>query len=215
MKVVETDFLVIGSGLAGLTYALNVASHGTVSLLTKKNRTDANSTWAQGGIAGVLSEDDSFELHAQDTLIAGAGLCNEAAVEILVTEGPERIRDLIKLGASFNTESREDGSKVLSLGREGGHSRNRIVHTADYTGWECEKTLLETVRATPQITVLEHYFVTDLVVNRNHNGNSCSGAYAVNVENGELVGFRAHATLLATGGCGRPVSACTLRWACV
>src|SRR5579883_137969 len=128
---VEVDFLVIGSGLAGLTYALNVAQRGSVALLTKKTRADANSSWAQGGIAGVLSEEDSFELHKQDTLIAGAGLCHEDAVEVLVREGPERIRDLIRMGARFNYERDESGHEVLSLGREGGHSRNRIVHTAD------------------------------------------------------------------------------------
>jgi aspartate oxidase len=142
----DADFLVIGSGLAGLTYALTMASHGTVILLTKKTRTDANSSWAQGGIAGVLADDDSFELHKQDTLVAGAGLCHPDAVEVLVREGPERIRELIALGAHFNTEIDESGAVVLSLGREGGHSRNRIVHTADYTGWECERTLVEAVR---------------------------------------------------------------------
>ncbi|HLV80491.1 MAG TPA: FAD-dependent oxidoreductase, partial [Chthonomonadaceae bacterium] len=130
----EVDFLVIGSGLAGLTYALQVAPYGSVALLTKKNRADANSSWAQGGIAGALAEDDSFELHKRDTLIAGAGLCHEDAVEALVREGPERIRDLIRLGAQFNMETDETGREILSLGREGGHSRNRIVHTADYTG---------------------------------------------------------------------------------
>ena len=146
LERIEVDFLVIGSGLAGLTYALNAAPHGSVALLTKKTRTDANSSWAQGGIAGVLAGDDSFELHKQDTLVAGAGLCNEAAVEILVREGPERIRELIQLGAKFNMETNSEGDDVLSLGREGGHSRNRIVHTADYTGWECERTLLEAVK---------------------------------------------------------------------
>src|SRR5579859_5132400 len=126
--IVDVDYLVIGSGLAGLTYALTVAPFGTVALLTKKTRADANSSWAQGGIAGVLADDDSFELHKQDTLVAGAGLCREAAVDILVREGPERIRDLIKLSASFNTETDAEGNEILSLGREGGHSRNRIVH---------------------------------------------------------------------------------------
>src|SRR5579871_6505984 len=115
----EVDFLVIGSGLAGLTYALQVAPYGSVALLTKKTRADANSSWAQGGIAGVLAEDDSFELHKRDTLVAGAGLCHEDAVEILVREGPERIRDLIALGANFNTKIDAGGNEVLSLGREG------------------------------------------------------------------------------------------------
>ncbi|MCX6378077.1 MAG: FAD-binding protein, partial [Armatimonadetes bacterium] len=160
MDVVQTDYLVIGSGLAGLTYALKMAKFGSVTLLTKRKRTDANSSWAQGGIAGVLSDDDSFELHKQDTLVAGAGLCHEDAVGVLVREGPERIQELMELGAMFDTQTEPDGSSVLSLGREGGHSRNRIVHTADFTGWECERTLLEAVRHTPQIEVLEHFFVT-------------------------------------------------------
>ena len=164
LKEGEADYLVIGSGLAGLTYALFMASHGSVAVLTKKTRTDANSSWAQGGIAGVLSEEDSFELHKQDTLVAGAGLCNEDAVEVLVREGPERIRDLMQLGAQFNTETDENGQEVLSLGREGGHSRNRIVHTADYTGWEGERTLLDAVKAEPKIQVYEHLFVTDLLI---------------------------------------------------
>ncbi|HZP82657.1 MAG TPA: L-aspartate oxidase [Chthonomonadaceae bacterium] len=199
---VEIDFLVIGSGLAGLTYALNVAPHGSVALLTKKRRADANSSWAQGGIAGVLSEDDSFALHKQDTLVAGAGLCHEDAVEVLVHEGPERIRDLIALGANFNTETDASGNVRLSLGREGGHSRNRIVHTADYTGWECERTLLEAVKARPEIAVYEHYFVTDLLIMETPEGRACAGAYALDSETGEVVTFRAKATLLATGGCG-------------
>ncbi len=200
---INVDYLVIGSGLAGLTFALNTAAGGQVAVLTKKTRADANSSWAQGGIAGVLSEDDSFALHTQDTLVAGAGLCHEDAVEILVREGPERIRDLIARGAKFDMELDSDGQSVLSLGREGGHSRNRIAHTADYTGWECEKTLLEAVRREPNITVHEHYFVTDLLIYDTAQGRVCAGAYALNGQTGEAVTFRAKAVLLATGGSGQ------------
>ena len=203
MANVEVDFLVIGSGLAGLTYALRVAPHGSVALITKKSRTDANSSWAQGGIAGVLADDDSFELHKQDTLVAGAGLCNEQAVDVLVHEGPERIRELIRLGANFNRELDAHGHEILSLHREGGHSRNRIVHTADYTGWECERTLLDAVKACPAIEVCEHLFVTQLAVAQTDRGSVCLGANALHGESGETQMFRARATLLATGGCGQ------------
>ncbi len=203
MDVTHSDYLVIGSGLAGLTYALKMAKHGSVTLLTKRKRTDANSSWAQGGIAGVIADDDSFDLHKQDTLTAGAGLCHEDAVEVLVREGPERIQELRELGAAFDTETEPDGTSVLSLGREGGHSRNRIVHTADFTGWECERTLLEAVRHTPQIEVLEHFFVTDLLILRTEEGETCAGATALNGQTGEYIAFHAKATLLATGGSGQ------------
>ena len=199
----NVDYLVIGSGLAGLTFALNTAQGGSVAVLTKKTRTDANSSWAQGGIAGVLSDDDSFALHKEDTLVAGAGLCREDAVDVLVREGPERIRNLMTRGAKFDMELDEAGQEVLSLGREGGHSRNRIAHTADYTGWECERTLLEAARREPNITVHEHYFVTDLLVYETVQGRVCAGAYALNGQTGEVVTFRAKATLLATGGSGQ------------
>ena len=174
-----------------------------MAVLTKKTRSDANSSWAQGGIAGVLGDNDSFALHTQDTLVAGAGLCNEEAVEILVREGADRIRDLIQLGAQFDTNTDEEGRVTLSLGREGGHSRNRIVHTADYTGWECEKTLLAAVKGNPNITVYEHYFVTDLLTERLSDVEArCLGAKVLDSQTGLLTEFRAKATLLATGGCG-------------
>ncbi|MCS6776297.1 MAG: L-aspartate oxidase [Chloroherpetonaceae bacterium] len=198
----KVDYLVIGSGLAGLTYALQVARHGCVAVLTKRNRTDANSSWAQGGIAGALADDDSFELHKQDTLVAGAGLCNEQAVEVLVSEGPERIRDLIRMGARFDTRLDAEGRMTLDLGREGGHSRNRIVHTADFTGWECERTLLQAVRQNPGIQIHEHLFVTDLTLVDTCTGPVCAGAQGLDTGTGQSVQFYARATLLATGGCG-------------
>ena len=195
--------MVIGTGLAGLTFALEASKHGQVAVLTKKTRSDANSSWAQGGIAGVLGDNDSFALHTQDTLVAGAGLCHEDAVEILVREGADRIRDLITLGAQFDTRTDDEGRVTLSLGREGGHSRNRIVHTADYTGWECEKTLLAAVKGNPNIRVYEHYFVTDLLTAKLSDVEAqCLGAKVLDTQTELLTEFRAKATLLATGGCG-------------
>ena len=135
------DFLVIGSGVAGLWYALGVAEYGSVAIITKKERAESNTNYAQGGIAGVMDAHDSYQSHIDDTLVAGAGLCDREVVEIVVTEGPERIRELIELGASF---TRRDGH--LHLGREGGHSAHRIVHAADATGREVERALLASIR---------------------------------------------------------------------
>jgi len=196
----DVDFLVIGSGIAGLTYGRLVARQGRTLILTKKNRAESNSNYAQGGIAGAMSDEDSVRLHAEDTLVAGAGLCHPDAVETLVTEGPERIRELIELGADFSMSIGPDGHTVLALGREGGHSRNRIVHSADRTGWECERTLLAAVRDLPQLTILEHYFVLDLALDES---GRCAGAYALDPATGETHLFRARAVLLATGGCGQ------------
>jgi L-aspartate oxidase len=199
IETVEVDFLVIGSGIAGLTYALHTSHFGSTILLTKKNRAESSSNYAQGGIAGVMGEDDSVSLHVQDTLIAGAGLCHEEAVRVLVTEGPERIRDLIALGAHFSMEPGEDGRPRLALGKEGGHSRNRIVHAVDRTGWECERTLLAAAKDAPNLSVHDHFFVIDLMVDADGH---CIGAVALNPASGELQIFSAKAVLLATGGCG-------------
>jgi L-aspartate oxidase len=189
------DYLVIGSGSAGLTFALRVAKHGTVAVITKKDRTDSSTNWAQGGIAGVIGEDDLPELHFNDTLTAGAGLCNSDAVRVLVAEGPERILELMEFGARF---SREPNGQ-LSLGREGGHSRRRIIHAADLTGREVERTLVEAVRTHPQITVLEHHSAIDLIIS---NGR-CRGAYVLEGDGADIVAYTATATLIATGGCGQ------------
>ncbi len=189
------DYLVLGSGSAGLSFALRVCQTGRVALVTKKDRTDSNTNWAQGGIAGVMGPDDNTELHVQDTLIAGAGLCHEEAVRVLVSEGPERIRELMEFGARFN---REPGGE-LSLGREGGHSRRRIIHTADLTGKEVERTLVEAVRAHPSITVLEHHYAIDLILQDGH----CCGAYVLDEAGGGVEAYVAPATLLATGGAGQ------------
>ena len=199
----EVDFLIIGSGIAGLTYALTTERHGSTLILTKKSRAESNSNYAQGGIAGVMSSDDDVRLHAQDTLTAGAGLCHEDAVDVLVNEGPERIRDLIRLGAQFNMEDGPDGSKRLSLGREGGHSRNRIVHALDRTGWETERTLLSAAMERPNLRILEHYFVLELALSASDSKSVCVGAFALDTNTGGIKLFRARSTLLATGGCGQ------------
>jgi len=189
------DFLALGSGIAGLTFALNAALHGSVAVLTKKQRSESNTNYAQGGIAAALGADDSWELHLHDTLAAGAGLCVREAVEVLVREGPRLVHWLIEQGAQFDRNP--DGS--LALGKEGGHSRNRIVHAADHTGYEIERTLLIAARKTPQITILEHYQALDLLL----EGGVCVGVRVLDTLTGDLFDIRARAVLLATGGCGQ------------
>lgn len=200
------DFLIIGSGAAGLTYALHVADFGTVGVVTKKQSQESNTNYAQGGIAAVIDHADSMEYHVEDTLIAGAGLCRRDAVELLVGEGRDVIRELIDMGAKF---TRQNGS--YHLGREGGHSRNRIVHAADTTGREIEKVLVERVRSHPNIKVLEHHYALELItehhlgrkVTRHDKDITCYGAYVLDVKSGKILTVLARNTLLATGGCGQ------------
>lgn len=199
MNIHHTDFVVIGSGIAGLTFALRGAGQAEVVVVTKKERSESNTNYAQGGIAGVLSPEDTFDLHIQDTLNAGAGLCHEDAVRVLVQEGPRQIRRLIELGARFDMERDAQGNPVLALGREGGHSRNRIVHYADQTGWEIERTLLEATRHHPRITIYEHFFALDLII----RDGECVGVWVLNTHSDEPEAFFARAVLLATGGCGQ------------
>jgi L-aspartate oxidase len=189
------DFLVLGSGIAGLTFALNAARAGSVAVITKKQRSESNTNYAQGGIAAAIGPDDSWEIHLQDTLAAGAGLCDPEAVKVLVQNGARMVEWLIELGAEFDRNP--DGS--LALGREGGHSRNRIVHAADHTGYEIERTLLRAVRNTPAITLMEHDIVLDLIV----EGDRCAGVQVLDTLTGDLFEIRAEAVMLATGGCGQ------------
>lgn len=201
------DYLVIGSGVAGLSFALRAARHGTVGVVTKKETAESNTNYAQGGIAAVMDPADDTEAHVQDTLVAGAGLCDEGVVRMVVTEGPERVRDLIDLGAQFDRDP--DGD--LHLGREGGHSAHRIVHAADMTGREVERALLAAVRRNANVEVLEYHFAVNLLTEHQLGEDvealgpdlHCFGAYVLNEETGRVETVLAKATLLAAGGAGQ------------
>ena len=203
----EFDHIILGSGIAGLTYALKVATHGTVAIITKKNRAESNTNYAQGGIASVTSAEDSFELHVQDTLKAGAGLCNEEVVRNIVQDGPDRIRELIDLGMKFSErEQTPDGSREYDLGKEGGHSRRRILHAKDVTGREIERALLEAIASHSNISMFENHVAIDLITTEKlgHTGeNRCVGVYVLDKTSGEVGTFTSGTVLLATGGCGK------------
>src|SRR3989475_12266342 len=178
------DFLVLGSGVAGLSYALKVAPRGRVAIITKKDRAESNTNYAQGGIAAVTSKEDSFELHVRDTLEAGAGLCKEQVVRTIIQEGPARIAELIKLGMHFSEREvpLSHGARELDLGKEGGHSKRRILHAKDVTGREIERALLAAVAAQPNIEIFENHLAIDLITGQKlgHAGNNrCLGVYVL------------------------------------
>ena len=158
----EGDALVVGGGIAGLFFALKAARRGTVTLLTKDRLPVSNTAFAQGGIASVWSPEDSFAAHAEDTIDAGAGLCHRDVVELVVREGPDRIRDLIALGTNFSTRADQE-DREYDLAREGGHSHRRILHASDATGWEIVRALIAAVRNEPAITVLENHIAIDQI----------------------------------------------------
>lgn len=203
------DFLVIGSGIAGLSFALKVAAHGSVAVVTKKKIMESNTMRAQGGIAAVLDAADSFALHIQDTLAAGDGICNPGVVEMVVTSAPERIRELIEIGVDF---SRNKDGEALSLGREGGHSHNRIVHAKDLTGQAVEESLVNRVLQHKNIHVFEDHIAIDLITRSTRlkrgliittHEDYCYGAYVLDRNSGDIHTFLARSTILSTGGSGK------------
>ena len=201
---VQSDVLVIGSGIAGLTCALECATYGPVVIVTKDRLPESSSQYAQGGIASVWSAEDSFESHAADTLVAGAGLCHTDVVDTVVREGPERVRDLIALGTNFDLRmSGEQEDPEYDLGREGGHSHRRILHALDATGHEIIRALSEAVRANPRITVYENHLAIDLLVEHRGRETECWGAYVLDRASRQVHRFTARATVLCTGGAGK------------
>ncbi len=195
----------LGSGIAGLSFALKVAAKGRVAIVTKKNRAESNTNYAQGGIAAVMAQDDSFDLHVRDTLEAGAGLCHEDVVRTIVEEGPARVRELIELGVRFSQRD-ETGGQELDLGREGGHTRRRILHAKDVTGREIERALLHAIAENRNIQIFENHFAIDLITTHKlglDGENRCIGVYVLDKVRGQVVTFAAQHILLATGGCGK------------
>ena len=205
---IETDFLVIGSGLAGLCFAIKAAELGTVAIVTKKEEIESNTNYAQGGIAAVVDKTDKFEYHIDDTLTCGAGLCKEEVVRQVVTDAPERVAELIKWGVEF-TKTKSGDSTIYDLGREGGHSKRRILHAKDITGQEIERALVEKASSKENIKIYENFIAIDLILKSKVLGrekgkkDQCLGAYVFDVKSNVVYTFRAKFTFLATGGAGK------------
>ncbi len=208
------DFLVIGSGIAGLSFALKAAKHGKVLIVTKSNEDESNTKYAQGGVAVVVDKkEDSFEKHIDDTLIAGDDLCDKKVVEIVVKEGPERIREIIDYGTNFD----KTNEGMYDLAKEGGHSEFRVLHYKDITGWEIERSLLDQIHLNPNITILTHYFAVDLItqhhlgdfVDKSSKDINCYGVYVLNTLNGMVEKILSKVTVMASGGAGHIYSITT------
>jgi L-aspartate oxidase len=197
---IETDYLVIGSGIAGLHFANLASAHGRVVVVTKKAPADSNTNWAQGGIAAVMADDDSFEQHVADTLVTGDGLCDRAVVELCVQDGPAQVRRLLDYGVRLARGA--DGA--LDLTREGGHSQRRVVHYEDVTGREIQRALLAATAANPRIRMLDDHLAVDLLSMAKYGGEpACFGAYVLDRATGEVRTVVARATVLASGGAGK------------
>jgi len=202
------DHIIIGSGLAGLSSAWHLARSGRrVAVITKREPDDCNSALAQGGVACVIDALDSFDEHVQDTLVAGAGLCNEAAVRHIVEAGPEAIREIIDLGVKFTTRGElgfADARDEYDLGREGGHHKRRILHSGDITGAELERVMLKTVKSCKNVDIFSYHIAIDLVINRQRgSAPNCLGAYVLDIKSGKISTFLAPSTVIACGGAGK------------
>jgi L-aspartate oxidase len=204
------DILVIGSGIAGLSFALKVANRYRVAVVTKKEKIETSTNYAQGGIASVLGPDDSFDLHMRDTLQSGDGLCRADIVEMVVKNGPDRVQELTQMGVAFSRG--QDPSSPFDLSREGGHSRNRIVHAHDMTGREVERVLVSMAEAHPNIKIFENHIAIDLIVEchllkrgllTTRKQERCWGAYVLDTRGNRIITFYAKNTLLCTGGAGK------------
>jgi L-aspartate oxidase len=205
---IKTDFLVLGSGIAGLCFAIRAADLGTVAIVTKKEKVESNTNYAQGGIATVTAGSDSFDFHIRDTLESGAGLCKEPTVRMVVTQGPDRIKDLIDWGVHF-TLREEPYRTEFDLGKEGGHSHRRVLHAKDLTGREIERALTEKVSSKKTIRIYENHFAVNLICESQILGkkggkrDTCIGAYVFDIRNNEVHTFQAKFIVLATGGAGK------------
>ena len=200
---IKADFLIIGSGIAGLSLAIKVASLGSVAIVTKKEKSESNTNYAQGGIAAVMDKTDSFEEHIKDTLASGAGLCHKDVVEFVVREAPQRIRELIEWGVNFTRS--ETSPNLFDLGQEGGHHKRRVLHAQDLTGREIERALHERIAALKNVTIYENHIGIDLILHKDAQGQTlgCLGAYVLDIENDEIHAYRARYTILSTGGAGK------------
>ncbi|MBP7230496.1 MAG: L-aspartate oxidase [Syntrophaceae bacterium] len=200
---ISTDFLIIGSGIAGLSLAIKLAQLGDVAIVTKKEKSESNTNYAQGGIAAVTDKTDSFEEHIDDTLVCGAGLCNKEVVDFVVREAPPRIQELVEWGVNF-TKS-EEPPNLYDLGQEGGHHRRRVLHAKDLTGREIERALHEKVAGLQQVRIYENHIGIDLILQKDTSGRTinCLGAYVLDIHNNSISTYRAKYTILCTGGAGK------------
>jgi L-aspartate oxidase len=200
------DFVVLGSGVAGLSLSLKLAAHGSVAIATKRRPADSNTAWAQGGVACVTSAEDSFDLHISDTLVAGAGLCDQAAVRTIVTEGPTAVRELMRIGVHFDERVLAGGQRELDLGKEGGHSKRRVLHYHDTTGLEIEQRLLDAVVKEQNIQILDNHMAVDLITTGKlgyTTEDRVIGVYVLNEAIGTVETIRSDRVIIATGGCGK------------
>jgi L-aspartate oxidase len=206
---IQTDILVIGSGIAGLSLAIQAATLGSVAVVTKKEAIESNTNYAQGGVAAVMDPQDSFEAHVQDTIVAGAGLCREDVVQFVVREGPDRIAELVRWGVAFTKSTECVEGEFYDLGKEGGHSRRRVLHATDFTGREIERALYEKARSSENIQIFENFIAIDLILKskllgqRASSSDRCLGAYVYDINGQEIHTFRARFVVLSTGGAGK------------